>query len=494
MAESSKEFSIVGKKTPRIDAYERVTGQAQYTGDLQLPGMLYARVLRSSVPHAKIASIDTSKAEKLPGVKAIIHHGNAQVPWSSGGLTHRRYIFNNPVRYVGDPVAAVAATDRHIAEDALKLIEINYEKIPHVLDANEALKPDAPKITPNGNLSVGKGPFSAPIEESWGDVEQGFKEADKIFEDTFITKHVNNAQMERRVSIARWDAGKLTVYASTQGVSNARTDIAKDFGLPLSRVRVICKYMGGGFGNKNQAQDYDYMAAMLAKAADQPVKLEFTREDDFIGMHGRWSSEQHYKVGVKNDGTITAVILDAVTNMGAYRKQSGNLSGTDFYNIPNFKKVVKPVHTNTVVAANYRAPAYPQSVFGFASFLDQIAFELRLNPLDMFLRNRAQKSKGKLAYTSNYLEQCIVEGAKRIGWREKWHKPGATAGPKKHGIGMALGGSLSARPWRCNHPNQFRRYRARVGRRHRHRHGCKIDDGDHRLGSARHSAQPNSTH
>jgi len=399
MAESSKEFSIVGKKTPRIDAYERVTGQAQYTGDLQLPGMLYARVLRSSVPHAKIASIDTSKAEKLPGVKAIIHHGNAQVPWSSGGLTHRRYIFNNPVRYVGDPVAAVAATDRHIAEDALKLIEINYEKIPHVLDANEALKPDAPKITPNGNLSVGKGPFSAPIEESWGDVEQGFKEADKIFEDTFITKHVNNAQMERRVSIARWDAGKLTVYASTQGVSNARTDIAKDFGLPLSKVRVICKYMGGGFGNKNQAQDYDYMAAMLAKAADQPVKLEFTREDDFIGMHGRWSSEQHYKVGVKNDGTITAVMLDAVTNMGAYRKQSGNLSGTDFYNIPNFKKVVKPVHTNTVVAANYRAPAYPQSVFGFASFLDQIAFELGLNPLDMFLRNRAQKSKGKLAYT-----------------------------------------------------------------------------------------------
>jgi len=134
------------------------------------------------------------------------------------------------------------------------------------------------------------------------------------------------------------------------------------------------------------------------------------------------------------------VMLDAVTNMGAYRKQSGNLSGTDFYNIPNFKKVVKPVHTNTVVAANYRAPAYPQSVFGFASFLDQIAFELGVNPLDMFLRNRAQKSKGKLAYTSNYLEQCIIEGAKRIGWREKWHKPGATAGPKKHGIGMALGG------------------------------------------------------
>ena len=168
MAQAEKEFSIVGKTTPRIDAYERVTGQAQYTGDIQLPGMLYARVLRSPVPHAKIASIDTSKAEKLPGVKAVIHHGNTQIPWSSGGLTHKRFIFNNPVRFVGDAVAAVAATDRQIAEDALGLIDVKYEKIPHVLDAKEALKPDAPKIAPNGNLSVGTGAFSAPIEESWG--------------------------------------------------------------------------------------------------------------------------------------------------------------------------------------------------------------------------------------------------------------------------------------------------------------------------------------
>jgi CO/xanthine dehydrogenase Mo-binding subunit len=126
--------------------------------------------------------------------------------------------------------------------------------------------------------------------------------------------------------------------------------------------------------------------------------------------------------------------------MGAYRKQSGNLSGTDFYQIPNFKKVILPVHTNSVVAANYRAPAYPQSVFGFASFLDQIAFELGVNPLDMFMLNRAQKAKGKTPFTSNFLEQCITEGSKRIGWNEKWHKPGATAGPVKHGIGMALGG------------------------------------------------------
>ncbi|MBI4490171.1 MAG: xanthine dehydrogenase family protein molybdopterin-binding subunit [Deltaproteobacteria bacterium] len=437
---AQQEFTVVGKRITRIDGYERVTGQAQYTGDVQLPGMLYARVLRSPHPHARIVSIDTSKAEKLPGVKGVIHHQNAQVPWSSGGHTARRYIFNNPVRYVGDAVAAVAAIDPHIAEDALALIEVKYEKLPYVLDAKEALKPDAPKIYPNGNLSVGTGNFSAPIAEEWGDLEKGFKEADRVFEDTYISKHVNNAQLERRASVAKWEGGKLTVWASTQGISNARTDIAKDLGLPLSKVRVVCKYMGAGFGNKNQAQDYDLMTAVLAKVTGQPVKLEFTREDDFIGMHGRWSSEQHYKIGVKKDGTITAVELNAVTNVGAYRKQSGNLSGTDFYQIPNFKKVIKPTHTNTVVGANYRAPAYPQSVFGFASFLDQIAYEMGINPLEMFQKNRIRLYQNKTPFTSNAMEECILEGAKRIGWNDKWHKPGATSGPKKHGIGMALGG------------------------------------------------------
>jgi xanthine dehydrogenase molybdenum-binding subunit len=434
------EFSVVGKKTPRIDAHERVTGRAQYTGDIQLPGMLYARVLRSPHPHAWIVSIDTSKAEKLPGVKAVIHHQNAQVPWASGGHTHRRFIFNNPVRFVGDAVAAVAATDRHIAEEALGLIGVKYEKLPHVIDPVAALKPDAPQAFPNGNLSVGKGNFSAPITEEWGSVEAGFKEADRIFEDTYITKHVNNAQLEPRVSVARWDGGKLTVWASTQGVSNARTDIAKDLGLPLSKVRVVCKYMGAGFGNKNQAQDYDLMAAVLAKATGQPVKVEFTREDDFIGMHGRWASEQHYKIGVKKDGTITAVELNAVTNAGAYRKQSGNLSGTDFYQIPNFKKLINVAHTNTVVGANYRAPAYPQSVFGFASFLDQIGHELGVSPLEMFQKNRIRLYKSKIPFTSNHLEECIAEGTKKIDWNGKWHKPGASDGPVKHGMGMALGG------------------------------------------------------
>ncbi|MCZ6451183.1 MAG: xanthine dehydrogenase family protein molybdopterin-binding subunit, partial [Deltaproteobacteria bacterium] len=436
----AKQFSIVGKKTTRIDAYERVTGQAKYTRDVQLPGMLYARVLRSPHPHARILSIDTSKAENFPGVRAVIHHKNAKVRWHSGSRTAKRFIFNNPVRYVGDPVAAVAATDPHIAEDALGLIEIKYEKLPYVLDAKEALKPGAPKVHPQGNVIPGRRRFVAPYEDEWGDIEQGFKEADRTFEDTYITKHVNNAQLEPRVSVANWEGGKLTVWASTQGISNCRRDIARELRLPMSKVRVICKYMGAGFGNKNQCQDLDLMVAVLAKAAGRPVKLDFTREDDFIGMHGRWASEQHYKVGVKNDGTITALEENSVTNMGAYRKSTGNLSGTGSYQTPNFKKVVTPVHTNTVVAANYRAPAYPQSVFGIASMLDQVAHELGVNPLEMFLKNRVQLYENEMPFSSNALEQCILEGAKNFNWNEKWHKPGATPAPKKHGIGMALGG------------------------------------------------------
>ena len=259
------------------------------------------------------------------------------MPWSSGGLTHQRFIFNNPVRYVGDPVAAVAATDRHIAEDALKFIEVKYEKIPHVLDPNEALKPDAPKITPQRQSIGRQGQFQRANRRTWGDVEQGFKEADRVFEDTYITKHVNNAQMERRVSVAKWDAGKLTVFASTRGLQRAHRH-RQGFQPAAEQSADRLQVHGRWLRQQKSGARLRLHGGGIGQGCRQPVKFEFTREDDYIGMHGRWSSEQRYKIGVKKDGTITAVSLDAVTNMGAYRKQSGNLSGTDFYQIPNFRK------------------------------------------------------------------------------------------------------------------------------------------------------------
>src|SRR6266852_6245227 len=297
----------VGNPTPRIDAVERVTGKATYTGDIHLPGMLYARVLRSPHAHARIRHIDASRALALPGVKAVITHDNCRVVWSSGDTRNTRYLFNNPVRFAGDAVAAIAATNRHVAEEAMRLIDVDYEVLPFVLDPEEALRPGAVEIQPGGNLAPnGKGEREPEVYRR-GNVDQGLRAADRVFEDRYTSVHVNNAQLEPRVSIAAWNGDKLTVYASTQGISNCQSDMAKDLQLAPENVRVICQFMGGGFGNKNQCHDFDLMAAVLAKQAGAPVKLELTRKEDYTAVHGRWPTTQYYKVGVKRDGTLTAI-------------------------------------------------------------------------------------------------------------------------------------------------------------------------------------------
>jgi xanthine dehydrogenase molybdenum-binding subunit len=259
-------LKTVGRATPRIDAVERSTGKATYTGDVHLPGMLYARVLRSTQAHAQIRKIDVSKAQALPGVKFILTHENCSTVWGSGSISggrqyvdevkkitkQKRYVFNNPVRFYGEPVAAVVATNRHLAEEAMRLITVEYDPLPFVLDQEEALKPDAVKIWPDGNISLTAKNEAKPEVYSRGNVEEGFRTSDHVFEDRYTTTYVHNAQMEPRVSVASWDGDKLTIYTPTQGISNCRHDMARDLGLPDEKVRVICKYMGGGFGNKNQ--------------------------------------------------------------------------------------------------------------------------------------------------------------------------------------------------------------------------------------------------
>jgi CO/xanthine dehydrogenase Mo-binding subunit len=206
-------LKTVGHPASRIDALQRVTGKATYTGDLHLTGMLYARVLRSPHPYANIRHIDVSKALALPGVKAILTHENCDVIWGSGDTKNKRYLFNNPVRFAGDAVAAVAAVDRHVAEDAIRLIDVDYEVYPFVLDPEEALKPRVVEVQPGGNLSPNNKGERAPEAYRRGDIEKGLGEADQIFEDRYTSVHLNNAQLEIRVSIAQWEGDKLTVYA-----------------------------------------------------------------------------------------------------------------------------------------------------------------------------------------------------------------------------------------------------------------------------------------
>jgi xanthine dehydrogenase YagR molybdenum-binding subunit len=433
-------LKTVGHATHRIDALQRVTGGAKYTNDIYLPGMLYARVLRSPHPHARIRKIDLSKALALPGVKAILTHENCDIVWNSGDQLGQRNLFNNPVRFAGDPVAAIAATNRHIAEDATHLIEVDYEVLPFLTDLEEALKPGAVAIHTGGNLSLNNQRQPQPQTYKRGNVADGLKAADRVFEDTFTSAHHNNAQLEIRASVAAWSGDKLTVHAATQGIANCRTDIARDLKIPVENIRVISEYMGGGFGNKNQNQDSDLMAAMLAKQAGAPVKLEFTRKEDFVAVHGRWSSRQSYKVGVKNDGTLTAIQMTALTGAGAYRKGSCDLSGTEIYQVPNLETSVSPVYTNTAVAANYRAPAYPQGVFGIESLMDDVAYALKMDPLEFRLKNMTRKFRDQTPYTSIGLEDCIRKGAEKFEWTKRWKPvPGSGAGPVKRGAGMAMG-------------------------------------------------------
>ncbi len=432
-------LKTAGKPTPRIDAIKRVTGAATYTADITAPGMLYARVLRSPYPHARIRKIDVSKAQALPGVKTILTYENCDIQWSTGDTRNKRLLFNNPARYAGDAVAAVAAVNRHVAEEAIRLIDVDYEQLPFVLEPEEALKDGAPEIQPGGNLSPNGRGQHEPDKYSRGNIADGFSAADHVLEDSYTTPHINNAQMEIRASMAEWQGDKLIVHASTQGIANCRTDIAKDMKIPPEKVEVICLYMGGGFGNKNQCHDFDLMAAELSRRAGAPVRVEFTRKEDYISVHGRWPTKQTYKIGVKNDGTLTAIQMTAFSGMGPYRKGQGDISGIEVYQCPNVERTTSMIYTNMAVSANFRAPAYPQGVFAIESLMDDAAHKLNMDPLEFRLKNFSRKFQDRTAYSSSGLEDCLRKGAEKFGWRALWRPAGSDSGVMRRGVGMGMG-------------------------------------------------------
>ena len=445
-------LSTIGNDTPRIDAIERVTGRAKYTRDWKLPGMLFGKVLRSPHPHARLVSIDTSEAEALPGVQAVITYENAQVVWGAGSVNggrqyndptkaatiHRRYIFNNPVRFVGDSIAAVAATDRHTAEEAVSLIKVEYEELPFVLEPEEALQADAPKVYPEGNLCPDfRGEF-APMVSDIGDVEAGFSDADQIFEERYDTGFIHNAQMEPRCSLAHWQGDKLVLYTPSQGISNCRHDTARDLGLEDHQVQVIAQYMGGGFGNKNQNQDADLIAATLSRRAGVPVMLEYSRREDWLGVHGRWPTVQHYKIGVKDDGEVTAMQMVGYSGMGPYRKNSGGISGMDAYGCPNRYREISPVYTNRTTSGNFRAPSEPHGFFGIENMMDDVAYKLGMDPVEFTLKNMRRPTEER-PFTNYSLDEVISDGVERFNWQARRKVvPGSDDGPIKRGAGFSF--------------------------------------------------------
>ena len=301
-AENDK-LKYIGKEISRTDGYDKVSGTALYSFDINLPRMIQAKTLRCPYAHARIKSIDISKAEKLSGVQAILTKDNSpEIKW----YNETSKLFDETLRHEGDEVACVAAVTEKIALQALKLINVDYEILPHVVDAREALKEDSPKVHDWGNAG-------RPNDYSRGDVEKAWQEADAIIEDTYFTQVANHNPTEAHCSVVNWDGDKLTVYDSTQGIFGVRSTVAETLGLPEANVRIIKKYMGGGFGSKLEAGKYTIMAALLAKKTGRPVRITLDRQEMNLAVGNRPDSVQKIKAAAKNWSLETVYIITTTT-------------------------------------------------------------------------------------------------------------------------------------------------------------------------------------
>jgi CO/xanthine dehydrogenase Mo-binding subunit len=434
-----KTTHIVGSKRPRVDAHDQVSGSAIYPSDVTLPNMIYGVVLGCPYPNAKIKSVDISQAEGKPGVYAVITGSTprANIDWSYRGQGKTK-LFDPHCRYEGDAVAAVAADTPYRAWDAAQAIKVEYEILPFVSDQRTALEPNAPKVHEQGNI-VGK-----PEVYERGNVSQGFSEADVVLEQEYTTMSLLHTPMELHGAVVKWDGNLLTIWESTQGVFAIQSEMAQALKLPLSQVRVIGHYMGGGFGSKLQPGKHTACAAILARMTGRPVKIFLTREETFLSTGNRPATIMKLKAGVKKDGTLTALQLIASGESGAY--PAGGVALLDFqikelYTCPNVKCESTDVYVNAGPARPFRAPGHPPASFALEQMLDALAEAIKIDPVELRLKNiptHSQSKEGNPPYTSTDFKKCLEEGAKAFGWKEKRATAKADTNIKT-GVGMAGG-------------------------------------------------------
>jgi CO/xanthine dehydrogenase Mo-binding subunit len=430
------ETRIVGKPMPRVDAYERVSGAAQYTFDIDMPDMLHCAILRSPHANAMVKKVDTSKAERMPGVRAVLR-GDSQgvdIPWYGSDEHPLSKLFDPHCRYEGEEVAAVAAETPQQAWDALKAIDVEYEKLPFVID-EKALAPDAPKVLDTGNTGE-------PNKRSRGDLEAGFKEADVVLEETYSVGTRIHVPMETHSSVARWEGDNLTVWDSTQGVYSVMFDLSSALGIPYNKVRVICKYMGGGFGSKLDTGKYTVIAALLARMTGRPVKYTLSREESFLCVGNGPGPKMKVKAGVKRDGTLTALRMESTGTGGAY--WGGGISPYqvgELYKCPNMEYVVTEYLTNIGNARAMRAPGFPQCNWALEQMMDALAREIGMCPVEFRLKNIpefSQIDRQNRPYTSTGLAECLKQGAAAFGWKEAKAR-GKEEGHIRRGVGVSAG-------------------------------------------------------
>ena len=460
------ELADIGKTVRRLDYETKVTGRAQYLADMSVPGMCHGKILRSPYPHARIKKIDVSNARKMPGVVAVltrddILHDEGIEPYYGPVFKDQTIVAVDKVRHVGDPVAAVAAVTMDAAEEALRLIEVDYEELPAVLDVKEAMAPGATLVHESVKLPTSGFADLAelkPLEGTnvcthfklnRGDIQKGFAEADHVFEDVFTLPATQHSFLETHACIASVEpGGRITVWATTQNPFVVRTQLANIFKLPVSKVRVIVPYLGGGYGGKVYPK-IEPITVALAQIARRPVRIVLTREEVFYTIT-KHAAIIRMKTGVKKDGTLVARECEIHLDTGAYAeigprvaKKSGYTAAGP-YRIANLKIDSYSVYTNKPPAGAFRGFGVSQSAWAVESQMDIIAAALEMDPLEIRKKNgydEGDKFVTEETLRSIGFKECLDEVAKSIGWNDKAFKSskvqGSTESNIRRGKGLA---------------------------------------------------------
>ena len=467
------ETRVVGHATPKVDAIKLVKGNPAFTDDIDLAGILVAKVLYSPHAHARIVSIDDSKARALPGVHAVLHHGNVtRVRYASGGqsypnpLPYDQVSFDDKVRYVGDRVAAVAADTEEIDLTALDLIDVTYHVLPAVFDENEAIAEGAPVIHDESDMEGAHDPsrnIVHHLKADTGDIEDGFAAADRIFEQTHRVHQVQQTPIEPHIAISEWDSDeRLVITSSTQVPFHVRRMVAPLLGLPVKRIRIIKPRIGGGFGVKQEMLIED-IVGHLTIATGRPVRLELTREEEFVSSRTRHPQTITFKSGVDAEGRLTAQEMRITANTGAYGTHGltvqlvSGLRGLSSYNSPVKRFDCKVAYTNIPVPGAYRGYGAPQALFALESHMEDIADALSMDPIEFRRLNWTkvgdpldiaqklgegnQDASVMPIVTSSGLEEAVLQGQRAIGWERRnnpeWVQPEDRPNIRR-GLGFAM--------------------------------------------------------
>lgn len=440
------EYALVGTRLPKPDAMNRVTGRMLYADDMTLPGLLAGKLLGSPVGHGRIRRLDTSKALRLPGVRAVVTAKDAPTTRYGGIIRDKMLFALDVVRYHGDPIAAVAADNVDIAEEALHLIEVEIEELPVLIDPKEAAEsatlihtgwegyPAIPNLGRKGNIT-------SEGRVQWGDVKQGFAQADYVIENRFEVAMAHQVYIEPRAAMAQAEpSGRVSVWTATQGIFPLRDNLAQIFGLPQHKVRVVPTEIGGGFGGKI-APVTEPAAVLLAQKSGRPVKITYKRDEDFLSTTPRRPAVMELKTGVMKDGTLVARQARVYFGNGAYHIATGYNFGegtagrlTGPYNIPHVDLYACTVYTNQPPCGAYRAPGSPQLLFAIESQMDMIAARLGLDPVALRKKN-ALKVGDRTTIGALDDAADLREILTRIEQESGWHKPKG----KNRGRGIAVG-------------------------------------------------------